>query len=236
MTEKQTDSATSGDPLPPLSMLLIRAARIASFDAAEGWPDALTFDELAALQYPEEGRADGLGLAPSRENPKQTDFFNCLNNFVKRGDVQAVKVDRPALGGGVWPCDAIDRPAAVAFLRGIHEEPGELVRAWLGREWQPAPATESAASQLDWETLTPEQKKAAWDGMTKAGRQDKAPELVKKHGGNKTRAGAEVGISGNRIGQILKESEPEEPEAPLPVNQWTLMAGLVKPKRGKASR
>lgn len=154
MTEKQTDSAASVEPSPPLSMLLMRAGRIASFDAAKGWPDALTFGELAALQYPEEGSASGNGLGPSYKSLKQLDFFDCLNNFVKRGDVQAVKVDRPmpiqSLDAGpleMWPCDAIDRPAAVAFLNAIHEEPGELVWEWLGMEWHPTQTPESAGSE-----------------------------------------------------------------------------------------
>jgi hypothetical protein len=118
--------------------------------------------------------------------------------------------------------------------------PPGLVLVWMGNAWQSAQAPESAASdkttQADWETLTPEQRKAAWDGMTKAGRLEKARELVKAHQGNKTRAGAEVGITGNRIGQILKEGEPEEPEPPLPDNHWIRDAGLAEPKRGKASR
>jgi len=152
MTEKKTDSAARMDLLPPLTMLLMRAARIAGFDAANGWPDALTFNELAALQYPEEGSASGCGMGPSYKSLKQLDFWELLNAFEKRGDVQAVKVDRPmpvqVLDGGPlakWPCDAIERPAAVTFLKSIHEEPGEFVREWLGSEWQPTQAPESAA-------------------------------------------------------------------------------------------
>jgi hypothetical protein len=130
-------------------MLLMRAGRIAGFDAAKGWPDALTFGELAALQYPEEGSASGCGLGPSYKSLKQTDFWELLNAFEKRGDVQAVKVDRPALGdlSEMWPCDAIDRPAAVAFLNAIHEEPCELVREWLGMYWQLAHVPKNAGSE-----------------------------------------------------------------------------------------
>lgn len=158
MTEKK-------DRLPPPSLLLMRAGRIAFFDAAKGWPDALTFGELAALQYPEEGSASGAGMSPSYKSPKQTDFWDLLNAFEKRGDVQAVKVDRPmpvqSLDAGplaMWPCDAIERPAAAGFLKFIQEEPSEYVREWLGKEWQATPSPESAGS----ETTSPRPQ----DGLT----------------------------------------------------------------------
>jgi hypothetical protein len=108
------------------------------------------------------------------------------------------------------------------------------------------PATEPAQSEAiapstietppAWDTLTLEEKKASWDAMTPDGRREKAHELVKKHDGNKTRAAAEVGISPQAFRRYIEEAKPEETEAPLPVNMWTQTLGLVKPKRGKASR
>lgn len=96
-------------------------------------------------------------------------------------------------------------------------------------------AQTTEAPPATWEAMTLEQKRAAWNVMSAQTRREKAAELVRKHGGNKTAAGAEVGITGNRMGQLLKETEGQ-PEAPLPVNKWTQAAGLAKPKRGKASR
>ena len=88
---------------------------------------------------------------------------------------------------------------------------------------------------LAWDSMTPEQKKAAWDAMDPLSRREKAVELVKKHKGNKAAAGREVGVTGKRIAQLLAELE-DQPEVPLPVNRYTVAAGLAKPKRGKASR
>jgi hypothetical protein len=106
-----------------------------------------------------------------------------------------------------------------------------------GREAQ---ETESAvdvkAGQPDWETLSPEQKKVTWDGMTPARRREKARELVKKHDGHRAHAGAEVCITRERIGQLIKEDKPKEAEAPLPVTPWTQLTELENPKRYKASR
>lgn len=214
-----------------IGLLLLRAARIANFDAAQGWPDALTLDELAALQYPEEGAASGTGLGPSHDRPNQTDFYGLLAIFAKRGEAAAVKVDRPMPGAmdDKWPCDALGRPALKGILQSAGLLPSELVGAWLGTDWQATP------SPADWGSLSPEEKRAAWETMSPEGRREKAAELVGQHGGNKTAAGEEVGISGNRIGQLLKETTPEQSEAPLPVNQYTILSGLAKPKRGKDS-
>jgi hypothetical protein len=69
----------------------------------------------------------------------------------------------------------------------------------------------------DWEQKTLEQKKASWNALSPEGRFVKADELTKKHHGNKTAAGREVGVTGNRNGQILKEQAkvPEgQPAAP----------------------
>lgn len=87
-----------------------------------------------------------------------------------------------------------------------------------------------------WDTLTSEEKKASWDAMSPTAHREKANELMKKHKGNKTHAAAEVGISPQALRRYLEESEPEEPEAPLPVNRYTVGLGLIKHKRGKASR
>ena len=105
-----------------------------------------------------------------------------------------------------------------------------------GQETPEAIAPSTIEQPPAWDSLKPDEKKAAWNDLSPVARREKAAELVMKHGGNKTRAGAEVGISRERIGQITKEGKPEVPEAPLPVNKWTQAAGLVKPKRSKASR
>lgn len=132
-------------------------------------------------------------------------------------------VTRPMLG--------MTRDGLLGLLSAITSK--KMTPAKTSKTWQEAPG-----AGKDWASLTPEQKRAAWQAMGKAGRQDKAHELVRLHQGNKTAAGREVGISGNRIGQILKEAEEqsEHPEAELPVNHYTVAAGLVKPKRGRASR
>jgi len=131
------------------------------------------------------------------------------------------------------------------------KEEGIKVHRWLGW-WQnnskqgasekpeQAKGESIAPSTIEtppaWDTLTLEEKKASWDAMSPPARRKKAAELVKKHNGNKTKAAAEVDVSRERIGQIIKEGKPEEPEAPLPDNHYTRLAGLAKPKRGKASR
>ena len=145
MTEKKTDYFASGVSLPPLpavSMQLMRAGRIAGFDGRDGWPQAFTPKELAALQYPD-------------DKDKQNDLIALLTPMIYRHEIESVTVMRPPLFwiGGVpetykeIPEPAITRLAAIAFLNGINEEPGELVREWLGREWQPAQAPESAGSE-----------------------------------------------------------------------------------------
>jgi len=91
-------------------------------------------------------------------------------------------------------------------------------------------------AQAGWDAMNQEQKRAVWDAMGVQTRREKAAELVKRHGGNKTAAGREVGISGIRIGQLLKLLKVAEvrPEAPLPVNKWTQAAGLATSTRSKA--
>lgn len=88
-----------------------------------------------------------------------------------------------------------------------------------------------------WENLSADGKRATWQAMSPEQRRAKARELVERHGGNRAAAGAEVGITGNRIGQLLKETEPEgESEAPLPINKYTAALGLSKPAPCKPSR
>jgi hypothetical protein len=111
---------------------------------------------------------------------------------------------------------------------------------------QQAPATgarptpEQANSEgvsAAWDGLSPDGKRAAWNAMTPAQRREKAVELVKKHNGNKTAAGAEVVISRERMGTLFREGTAEQqPEAPLPDNHWIRDAGLAEPKQGKPSR
>ena len=112
-------------------------------------------------------------------------------------------------------------------------EPATLVTELVQSE---AIASSTIETPPAWDTLTSEEKKASWDALSPPARREKATEMVKKHKGNKTQAAAEVGISRERIGQIIKEVKPKELEAPLPDNPWTQLAGLTNPKRGKASR
>jgi hypothetical protein len=157
MTEKQTDSAASMDPLPPLSMLLMRAGRIAGFDGREGWPDAFTPKELAALQYD--------------DKDKQGDLIALLTPMIYRHEIESVTVMRPPIFwiGGVpetykeVPEPGIERPAAAAFLNAIHEEPGELVREWLGSDWQPAPPPKKAGSEKPEPPAVTTDKVKKWD-------------------------------------------------------------------------
>ena len=81
-----------------------------------------------------------------------------------------------------------------------------------------------------WDAMTQDEREAAWNAMTPEQRRAKAPELVKKHNGNKSAAGREVGITHTRIAQLL-EGQSKESEAP-----HTGPFGLPLPTRGKASR
>jgi len=121
----------------------------------------------------------------------------------------------------------LERAVASFHQTGEAEQP---VLAEQGKSDAIAPST--IETPPSWDTLTLVEKKASWVALSPPARREKAAELVKKHKGNKTLAAAEVDISRERMGQIIKEGKPE---APLPVNQWTQLAGLTKPKRDKAS-
>lgn len=102
-------------PLPRVTMLMMEAGDLAGFDARNGWPDAFTPKELAALQYPDDKPAQGrliAMLAPRLDV-----------------DIPAVGVEREGNPEG-----AIERAAAARFLDDIGEEPSRYVMAWLESE------------------------------------------------------------------------------------------------------
>lgn len=79
--------------------------------------------------------------------------------------------------------------------------PDQLRETFLtGHARSPAPS-----SNTDWGLLTLEQKKGAWNSMTPEGRRQKAPELVRVHRGNKTKAANEVGISANAFATLSRK-------------------------------
>lgn len=101
-----------------------------------------------------------------------------------------------------------------------------------------APSREPGqVSTVSWGAMTKDEKKAAWDAMAPAQRRDKANELVKKHQGNRTAAGREVGITGKRIAMLLNEAKKKsELEAPPSTKSNSGPFGLPQTKQGKASR
>lgn len=85
-----------------------------------------------------------------------------------------------------------------------------------------------------WDAMTEDEKKAAWGTMMPEQRRAKIRELVKKHGGNKSAAGREVGITHTRVAQLLRKEK--ELAAPIRTKSNTGPFGLPLPTRGKASR
>lgn len=64
-----------------------------------------------------------------------------------------------------------------------------------------------------WDSMTGEEKEAEWNSLSPDERRLKAVELTKKHNGNKTAAGSEVGVTGNRIGQLVREYQESLPSS-----------------------
>lgn len=93
------------------------------------------------------------------------------------------------------------------------------------------------ASAASWDAMIYEERKTAWGALTPVEKRTKARELVKKHNGNKSAAGREVGITGKRIAMLLIDDvEKGDMEPPLPTNSNSGPFGLPQPKHGKASR
>jgi len=124
-----------GDTKPKSrAMLLVKAARMASFDAAAGWPGELSDVSLACLLAEVETcRHDNDGdvwldmidtaikagaLVPSR--------------FVKLNDAGDDLIIISTRSG--W--NYLTREAVATWLHDSGETPGELVGAWLGDLWQ----------------------------------------------------------------------------------------------------
>lgn len=128
MTESYFD-APELPPLPETSMLLMKCGRIADFDGRDGWPDAFTLKELAALQYPDDEalRGDLIAL-----------FWPHLGLEIECVTVMRdIPTDNPSKPWQQVPEGGITRDAAARALRELARiEPSECVRAWLGPAWK----------------------------------------------------------------------------------------------------
>ncbi len=119
-------------PLPRVTMLMMEAGDLAGFDARNGWPDAFTPKELAALQYPGDRPAQSrliAMLAPRLEVdiPAVT--------VMRHSPVGIIDLDRP--NPEPWPKypeGAVERGPAARFLDDIGEEPSRYVMAWFESE------------------------------------------------------------------------------------------------------
>lgn len=128
----------------------------------------------------------------------------------------------------------VTKGAAMECLKRIGKEPPEYARAWLGDAW--LVGASATAMPTNWNNLSPEEKRAAWLKLSREQKRENVLDAMKRNHGNKTRAGAEFGISRTLVRELFNEAEPTKPpEAPLPVNQYTVGLGLVKSKRDKAS-
>jgi hypothetical protein len=125
MTEKkpkgdaaQYFEAVELPPLPQSSMLLMKCGRLAGFDGRDGWPDAFTIRELAALQFPDDKALQGdlIALLWPRL---------CL-------EIECITVMRDNCSEG-----GIERYHTARALQELAQiEPSECVRAWLGPAWK----------------------------------------------------------------------------------------------------
>lgn len=130
-------------PLSP-AMMLYEAARLAGFTAAEGWPDELTTDQLACLMAGEDWK----------HGNRADTWREMLNDAAEAGRllVRAVPINAPGetLVIVTWRKNwyYVARPAFAAWLRAAGENPNEIVRAWLGKEWQ----DEAPSGAAPWST------------------------------------------------------------------------------------
>ena len=157
------------EPLPRVTMLMMEAGELASFDGRMGWPDAFTPKELAALQYPDDKAAQGRLIA-------------MLTPVIYRGEIEAVTVMRASpvgvfaleAGAPVAPArkfsePAVQRQAARDFLRGVDVDPSKHVRAWFGDTWQePAPVARKDAIPATDDTLKKWEIDGSWEQKARA--------------------------------------------------------------------
>lgn len=208
----QTDPPLEGLEFVQAEALLCAIERTARrYSPAEAWAIVQTNQDLMRSDYVRIGQASG-NWCPE-DDPGMVWLIGANSHTKWRGLLEdaiargELRLLDPVSLLPVTPPDAGVAPS---------QEPGQV-------------------SAVSWGAMTEDEKKAAWGAMTPKQRRAKAPDLVKKHGGNKSAAGREVGISGKRIAQLLKENI-KELEAPLPTKSNTGPFGLPQPKQGKASR
>ena len=116
------------------AMLLTKAARMAGFDAAAGWPAELCDVSLACL-FAE--------VETCRHGNDADLWLDMIDNAIKSGELEPARFVKPNDGGGdlVIMCvrggwHYLTREAVADWLRLVGETPGELARAWLGDLWQ----------------------------------------------------------------------------------------------------
>lgn len=165
-------------------------------------------------------------------------YCSHLGDILLRGKTEISMLQSPESPDGIEGeyhfVEPFDKSVEVTVdMLGVSGRNLTLLAKLLPDASKEAPGVKSEqVSDVSWDAMADDEKKEAWSAMTPERRQAKAAELVKKHSGNKSAAGREVGISGKRIAQLLKKSNLE---APLPVKSNTGPFGLPQPKRSKAS-
>ncbi len=114
-------------------MLLAKAARMAGFDAASGWPAELCDVSLACL----------LAEVEACRNGNDADLWlGMIDNAIKSGDLVATRFEKPDDNVGNLIIFSVrngyhylTREAVADWMRNTGETPGELARAWLGDLW-----------------------------------------------------------------------------------------------------
>jgi hypothetical protein len=119
-------------PLPRVTMRMMEAGDLAGFDARNGWPDAFTPKELAALQYPGDRPAQGRLIAMLAP---RLDVDIPAVTVMRYSPVGIIDLDRPNLEPWPeYPEGAVERGPAAHFLDDIGEEPSRYVMAWFESE------------------------------------------------------------------------------------------------------
>jgi chromosome segregation and condensation protein ScpB len=112
--------------------MLYKAARLAGFPAANGWPDELNTIALASLMAGEEWRSRNLADMWGTRLDDEADAGRLL--------VRSEPKDAPGEPIFIIGLDTdwhfVTRDAFAAWLRTVGENPSELARAWLGDTWQ----------------------------------------------------------------------------------------------------
>lgn len=122
------------------AMLLAKAARMAGFDAAAGWPAELCDVSLSCLLAEVEACQPGndAGL-----------WLDMIDTAIKSGALIAARFERAdddlviSTRSG-W--HYLTRVDVADWLRNTGETPGELARAWFGDLWQTSSAADNSES------------------------------------------------------------------------------------------